>query len=95
MPEQRKIVFVSPEEDAEITAAALSDPDAPPLTDEQLAHMMPWSEYVETYGVGIGADVAFDRDLVAAFQRTGDGWRKRMNDALRAWATEHGMLPPA
>ena len=32
---------LSPEEDAEITAAALSDPDAQPLTDEQLAQMRP------------------------------------------------------
>ena len=32
---------ISPEEDAEITAAALSDPDAQPLTDQQLAQMRP------------------------------------------------------
>ena len=32
---------LSPQEDAEITAAALSDPDAQPLTDEQLAQFRP------------------------------------------------------
>ena len=95
MPEQRSAMLLTPEEDAQLTAAALSDPDAQPLTEEQLAKMMPWSEYVKTYGVGIGADVAFDRDLVAAFESTGEGWRKRMNDALREWAVQHGMLPPA
>jgi len=34
-------IFVTDEEDAAITAAALSDPDNPPLTDEELARMRP------------------------------------------------------
>jgi uncharacterized protein (DUF4415 family) len=93
MLDKRKIVFVTPEEDAEITAAALADPDAQPLTDEQLEQMIPWTEYVRTHGVQVST--LFDRDLVRAFIATGDGWRKRMNDALRAWAIEHDMLPPA
>ena len=38
---------LSPEEDAEITAAALADPDAQPLTDEQLAQMRPVWEFPE------------------------------------------------
>jgi len=37
-------VFISDEEDAAITAAALSDPDCPPLTDEELAQMRPARE---------------------------------------------------
>lgn len=32
---------LTPKEDAEITAAALSDPDAQPLTDEELAKFRP------------------------------------------------------
>jgi hypothetical protein len=35
------IVTPTPEEDAEIVAAALADPDAQPLTDAQLAAMKP------------------------------------------------------
>ncbi len=35
------IIPPTPEEDAEIIEAALADPDAPPLTDDQLAHMVP------------------------------------------------------
>ncbi|MBS4096316.1 MAG: hypothetical protein KGZ83_05695 [Sulfuricella sp.] len=31
----RKVLFNTPEEDAAITAAALSDPDAVPLSDEE------------------------------------------------------------
>jgi len=37
-------VFVTDEEDAAITAAALSDPDALPLTDEELAGFRPARE---------------------------------------------------
>jgi hypothetical protein len=42
----RKIYMPTPEEDAEITAAALSDPDAQPLTDEELASMVPFDPTV-------------------------------------------------
>jgi uncharacterized protein (DUF4415 family) len=37
-------ILPTPEEDAAITAAALSDPDAQPLTDEEFARMRPASE---------------------------------------------------
>jgi len=37
-------IFVTDEEDAAITKAALSDPDCPPLTDEELARMRPARE---------------------------------------------------
>jgi len=37
-------IFVTDEEDAAITAAALSDPNCPPLTDVQLARMRPARE---------------------------------------------------
>ena len=42
-----QLAALSPEEDAEITAAALADPDAQPLTDEQLAQMRPVWEFPE------------------------------------------------
>jgi len=37
----RTIIIPSDEEDAVITAAALADPDAQPLTDEELAQFKP------------------------------------------------------
>jgi len=40
----RKIRIPSDEEDAAITAAALSDPDCPPMTDAQLARLRPARE---------------------------------------------------
>jgi uncharacterized protein (DUF4415 family) len=41
------VAEISDEEDAEITAAALSDPDNPPLTDEELARMRPVWDFPE------------------------------------------------
>jgi uncharacterized protein (DUF4415 family) len=34
-----------------------------------------------------------DREVVEAFKATGDGWQTRINDALRAYAKSHKMLP--
>ena len=42
-----KLAPISPEEDAAITAAALSDPDAQPLTDEELAQFRPVWDFPE------------------------------------------------
>jgi len=41
MTSKRKLIYPTDEEDAIITAAALSDPDAQPLTDERLAKLKP------------------------------------------------------
>ena len=41
------VIRPTPEEDAEITAAALSDPDAQPLTDEELAQFRPVWDFPE------------------------------------------------
>jgi len=40
----RRLLMPTDEEDAAITVAALSDPDNPPLTDEELAGMRPARE---------------------------------------------------
>ena len=41
----KTVILPTPEEDAAITAAALDDPDNPPLTDEDLARMRPvWDD---------------------------------------------------
>ena len=41
MSRKARIIMPTEKEDREITAAALSDPDAQPLTDEQLAQFEP------------------------------------------------------
>lgn len=96
MWKDRKIVMVTDEEDAAITAAALSDPDALPLTDEQLAQFRPWRLRLKpppgTPKVTVSID--YDSDLVDVFKSTGEGWEQGMNAVLREWAIRRGYLPP-
>lgn len=89
---------ISPEEEARIVAAALSDPDAQPMTDEQLARMRPAHEVLP----GLVAKelrskggrpksaapkrittVRIDPDVLAFLKRDGKGWQTRMNAILR------------
>lgn len=80
------------EEDAVITAAALSDPEAQPLTDAE------WKEVKLQLRVGgrPKAQVTKERitirlspDVLAVFKATGKGWQSRINAALKEWVQEH------
>lgn len=87
-------ILPTPEEDAAITAAALSDPDAQPLTDAELAQFRP------ARGRGrppqdvtkVPTSIRLDARVVKAFKATGEGWQTRMNDALLEYAQQHDML---
>ena len=79
------------DEDAASTAAALTDPDATPYSDEQ------WEAIKPTVRRGRPlADVTKERitirlssDVVRAFRESGDGWQTRINDALADWLKSH------
>lgn len=87
----------SPEEDAAIHAAALSDPDNPPLTDEQLAEFLRMEdvrpELVRRFRGQRGPQrskplkqrvtLRLDPDIVAHFKKRGPGWQSRINATLR------------
>ncbi|AYR26584.1 BrnA antitoxin family protein [Herbaspirillum rubrisubalbicans] len=79
------------EEDAAITAAALSDPDNPPLTAEDFAAMRPARSRGRPAGSGTKVQVTmrFDIDVLEAFKSEGAGWQSRMNGALREWLAQH------
>jgi uncharacterized protein (DUF4415 family) len=85
----RVLVLPTPEEDAAITAAALSDPDCPPMTEERFKRV----KLRRGRPVGSGAKeqltVRFDTEIIQAFKQAGDGWQTRMNDALREWLVAH------
>ena len=84
-------VFVTDAEDAAITAAALSDPDAKPLTDAEWAAVKPFVRVgrprKETPKVYTG--IRLDAEILEAFKATGKGWQTRMNDALKEWLATH------
>lgn len=85
----RDLIFVTPEEDAAITAAAMDDPDNPPLTDEELAQFKPASEY---HTLELLLRRWCDREVVNAYTGTGPDWERRINVALRDWAERNGLL---
>jgi uncharacterized protein (DUF4415 family) len=77
----------SDEEDAAITAAALSDPDNQPLTDVQLGQLKRRGRPVGSNKAKI--NLRLDVDILEAFKAGGDGWQTRINAALRDWVQRH------
>lgn len=78
-------------EDAVITKAARSDPDAVPFSEKD------WKKVKSQARVGrpksespkIFTGIRFDADVVESFRATGRGWQTRMNAALRDWLKTH------
>jgi uncharacterized protein (DUF4415 family) len=96
MPKLKPTHFpVTDAEDAAITAAALSDPDALPFTDEQ------WKAAQPVMRIGRPKakvtkeriTIRLSRDVVTQFRATGDGWQTRMDSALRQYIAEHPITP--
>jgi uncharacterized protein (DUF4415 family) len=91
---QAKIILPSPAEDVAITAAALGDPDALPLTDEEMDRLIPrrGQGRPALAAAKVATSVPLDPRVLAAFKAAGPGWQSRINDALVEWADAHGML---
>ncbi len=75
-----------------------SDPDAPEVTDEQMAEARPFAEafpaLAENMRKNVGGrprssnpkipvSIRLDQDVIAKFKATGPGWQTRMNEVLR------------
>ena len=77
----------TPEEDAAITAAAMSDPDSRPYTDEEWEAVKPLIRRgrppAENPKVHTG--LRLDAEVVDAFKAGGRGWQTRINEALKDW----------
>ncbi len=86
------------DEDAALIAAAEADPDNPPLSDEQWRRMRPAHEVSpqlvarqlrrergrpKSDTTKQQITLRIDRDVLEKFRSTGDGWQRRINDALR------------
>ena len=80
-------IIPTPEEDAAITAAAMSDPDAVPFTDSEGEQVKPLVRRGRPLGSGSKTQVTLrlDVEVVQKFRATGDGWQTRINDALKSW----------
>ena len=80
------------EEDKAITAAAKSDPDAPPLTPKQLKAMVPMRTLrgrPKSENKKLLVSVRYSPEVVAYFKSTGEGWQSRMDGVLRKYVVRH------
>lgn len=84
-------ILPTPEEDTIITAAAMADPDAMPLTDDEWAAVQPQLRRGRPVAAQtkIHTGLRLDAEVVAAFKAGGRGWQTRMNDALKDWLKTH------
>jgi len=87
----RRIELPTPEEDAAITAAALSDPDSAPFTDEEWAQVKPFAR-VGRPPAAVTKEritIRLSREVVEQFRASGDGWQTRVDVALKDWLKTH------
>jgi uncharacterized protein (DUF4415 family) len=85
-------IIPTPEEDAAITAAAMSDPDAIPLTDEEWTAVKPLARIgrpPSARPLKVPTTIRFDPDVLAALKASGKGWQTRVNEAMREWVKAH------
>ncbi len=88
----KNITLPSKDEDAAIVAAANADPDAQPLTDQQLAAMIPMRSLrgrPRSTSKKLLVSVRFSPEVIAWFRSTGDGWQSRMDGVLREYVARH------
>ena len=82
------IKLPSAEEDKAIAEAAKADPDAQPLTDEQLEAMVPMRSVrgrPRLANKKVLVSVRYSREVIDYFKSTGDGWQSRMDVVLRRY----------
>jgi uncharacterized protein (DUF4415 family) len=83
----------SAKEDAALTKAARSDPDAHPFSEKD------WKKTKVKVRVGrpksespkVFTGIRLDAEIVETFKATGKGWQTRMNAALRDWLKTHTL----
>jgi uncharacterized protein (DUF4415 family) len=87
-------IFPAPAEVAALTAAALADPDAPPITQEEWEAVRPRVRIgrpPRAHPAKAPVTIRLDVDLIAALKATGKGWQTRANAVLREWMEARGQ----
>ena len=86
------IVMPTEAEDRAITAAAQADPDAQPLTPEQLAAMVPLKSLrgrPKSAQRKQLVSIRYSPEVLAYFKATGEGWQARMDSVLLQYVQNH------
>ncbi len=92
MSERPTVLMPTVEEDKVITAAARSDPDAQPLTPQQLKSMRPIQAVrgrPKSERKKLLVSVRYSQEVVDFFKSTGEGWQSRMDGVLRQYVSRH------
>lgn len=76
------------EEDAAITAAAMSDPDAMPMTDAEWEAARPRGR-PKAEMTKERITIRLSADVLERFRASGPGWQTRIDVALKEWLTAH------
>jgi uncharacterized protein (DUF4415 family) len=94
---------ISDADEARIQRMIASDPDAPEVTDEQIASAKPFKEafpaLADSLLKNVGGrpksaspkmpiSIRLDQEVIAKFKATGPGWQSRINEVLRKFATQ-------
>ena len=80
------------EEDQLITAAAESDPDALPLTDDQMNAMVPMSFVRGRPKLANKkqlVSIRYSPEVIDYFKASGAGWQARMDSVLKDYVEAH------
>jgi uncharacterized protein (DUF4415 family) len=80
------------EEDQLITAAAESDPDARPLTDEQMSAMVPIRMVRGRPKLANKkqlVSIRYSSEVIDYFKASGAGWQARMDSVLKDYVEAH------
>ena len=80
------------EEDELITRAAVDDRDALPLTDEQLAEMVPLRALRGRPRLAIKkqlVSIRYSPEVLEFFKSSGAGWQSRMDAVLKEYVESH------
>lgn len=91
-PKRVAIKMPTPEEEAAILVAAQADPDAQPLTDEQLEAMVPLRAVrgrPKSSSKKRLVSVRYSPEVIEFFKATGEGWQARMDGVLREYVARH------
>jgi uncharacterized protein (DUF4415 family) len=86
------IVMPTVAEDKAINAAAISDPDAQPLTPKQLKAMVPLAALrgrPKSDNKKQLVSVRYSQEVVEYFKSTGAGWQSRMDSVLLKYVARH------
>ena len=94
---KRVIAMPTEAENRKIRRAAKADPDAQPLTSEQLSAMVPIKAVrgrPKSESKKLLVSVRYSPEVLSYFRSTGDGWQARMDGVLQEYVAKHAGRRP-